>query len=231
VGLISISALPAGSEVKRGGRDGRTGRDPPQENPAPVDPADLVGYPVTLVPDVGNDPRTRLQGRAQLRPQFQVRLRMQEQDHHCRRPHVGGIHVVKPELHFVLDTCVASVRLRPRHQRGIELDPHATRAELFGRGDRDAPVPGPEIVDDVLRADVSQLEHRAHDGRRRRLEANVPSGNRPTAEHRKQSDDERQGDLFQAECQCHRACYCAREPLAGLRRPLTRAVMRWAHRT
>jgi hypothetical protein len=167
-------------------------RNAPQENPVPSDQANFVGCPVAHVPHVGNDPRTWLQIGAQSRAQLQVRFGVQKQDHHRRRPHVGDVHVAKPELDLVLDTRLARVRLRSRHQHRIELNPHAARAELAGRGDRDAPVPGSEIVDDVLRAGAGQFEHRAHDGHRRRLEADVPAGNRPTAVPQEQSDGERQ---------------------------------------
>ena len=123
-----------------------------------ADAANLRRRPTTHVPGVRNDPRTRLQAGAQLFPQLQVRSRVKEESHDGRGPDVRGIHVAKLERHSVLDTCLTRVRLRLSHQCGIDLNPHPTRAKLLGRGDRDAPVPGPEIVDEVLRAHVSQLQ-------------------------------------------------------------------------
>ena len=46
----------------------RTRRDPPQENPMLVHPVNVRRRPTTHVPDVRNDPRTRLQVGAQLLP-------------------------------------------------------------------------------------------------------------------------------------------------------------------
>ena len=127
--------------------------DPPQENPMLVDPADLRRRPAAHVPDVRHNPRTRLQVSAQLLTQLEVRRRVQEKGHDGGGPDVRLIHVAEPELHSVLDAGLTRVRLRLRHQGRVDLNPYSTRAELLCRGDRDAPVPGPEIVDEVLRAD------------------------------------------------------------------------------
>jgi hypothetical protein len=161
-----------------------------------VDPANLRRRPVAHVPDVRNDPRTRPQVRAQLLPQLQVWARVQEERHDGRRPDVRRIHVAEPELDFVLDTRFPRLRLRLSHQCGIDLNPHATRAKLGCRGNRDAPISGTEIVDDVLRADLSQLQQCAHDGHRRWLEANVLTRDRPAPGQHKQPQDEPHHDLF-----------------------------------
>ena len=95
-----------------------------------------------------------------------------------------------------LDTRLTRLRLRLGHQGGVDLDSHATRAELLRRGDRDASVSGSEIVDEVLRADISQLQHCAHDRHRRWLVANVLPRSRATTERRERSQDEAQQDLF-----------------------------------
>jgi hypothetical protein len=50
------------------GDQARTRRDPPKENPMLVDPANVRWRPTTHVPNVRNDPRTRLQVGAQLLP-------------------------------------------------------------------------------------------------------------------------------------------------------------------
>ena len=110
-----------------------------------VDTANVRRRPTTHVPDVRNDSRTRLQVGAQLLPQLQVRSRVQEEGDDGSGPDVRRIHVAEPELHFVLDTGLARFGSCLTDQGGIDLNPHATRAKRGCRGNRDAPVAGPEI--------------------------------------------------------------------------------------
>ena len=115
---------------------------------------------------------------------------MQEERHDGGGPDVRCIHVAEPELHFVFYTCLTRLRLRLSHQGGVDLNADTTRAELLCGGDRDAAVAGAEVIDDVLRADLSQFQQCAHDRHWRGLVANVLSGYRAAAGRHEPSEDE-----------------------------------------
>lgn len=120
---------------------------------------------------------------------------MQEQRDDGGAAQIGVIHVAEPELDFVGDPLLLCAGLGTGDQYRIDLDADTARPVLPGRGDRNAAVSGPEIVDDIPWTDAGHLEHRADDRHGRGFEAHVAAGDRSACETRKQHGrqrDERQ---------------------------------------
>ena len=66
-----------------------------------------------------------------------------------------------------------AIRQAQLDQVWIDLDPDAPRAVLLRRDDRDAPVAGSQIVNDIVGGDRRQPQHRIRDVVARRREMDV----------------------------------------------------------
>ncbi len=106
-----------------------------------------------------DDARARLELAQQLRQQAPVERLEEEQRHHRRFADVRFEQVAAHEAHAVLDPGAARAVQRHAQRRRVDLDAHAPRAELLCRGDDDAPVAAPQVVDHVLGSGFRQPEH------------------------------------------------------------------------
>ena len=119
-----------------------------------------------------DDPGSRFEFAAELRPKGQVHVRPQEQRDH------GGCADVRVE-EIPCDEADAGDSLSsselPRLVRapGIDVVAYAAGALALRRRDEDAPIARAEVTDDVPGVDGCQIEHRRHDGPGARLKWNL----------------------------------------------------------
>jgi hypothetical protein len=113
---------------------------------------------------------------------------VQEERYHGGAVQVRLVHVAVPELHAVRHARLARVGLRPRDEPPVDLDPDATCAELLGGHDRNAAIARSEVEHHIVWPDLGQLQHRADDGHRRRVEAHLPAGHERTPGHHEHAD-------------------------------------------
>lgn len=119
----------------------------------------------------------------------------QEDGHDCRVPEVGLEEIADDEADRTIDASTRRAALGLRDEPRVEFDADTARAEHPGCRDRDAPVPGAEVVDHVSRSHLGQLQHRLHDVLRRGEEANVRSSRgRDLRAARRSEEEAQQGD-------------------------------------
>ena len=132
----------------------------------------LVGAPSGHGEGVRHDARAGLQAlEARLQPVDEPRQQVNRD--HGGPGNVRGEHVALDEGHALGHVGAARVLARLLHQRAVELDPEAARAELLRRRDHDAAVARAEIHHEVVGSGAGELEHAVHHLIRRGDERNA----------------------------------------------------------
>ena len=119
--------------------------------------------------DTGTWPQLALQFRHQLL----IEPCEQEQRDDRRLADVRLEEILLHEPDAIADARLRQVVVGFTDANGVDLDADAARSVLFRRGNRDAAVAGPEVVDHVGCRDARQLQHRVDDTIRRRHELHI----------------------------------------------------------
>lgn len=128
--------------------------------------------------NVGDDARAGPELPPQLRAQLQVHFRREKQRDDGCAPEVGFEQVLLQEGDALGAARALGVRPALADAPRIDVHADAARPELPDRGDHDPSVAATQIVEDVFRADLRELQHLGHDAVRRRVVTGVRSAGR-----------------------------------------------------
>ena len=119
----------------------------------------LRGRPVPHVEAVRDDARTRSELAQQLRAEAAIEVGREVEGDDGRLPQIGLEEIVLPEGDAIGEPETAGPLHGLRHQRRIDLESHPARSAVAGGRDDDPPIPGPEIVDDIIGSYGAEPQH------------------------------------------------------------------------
>jgi len=125
-------------------------------------PIDGLDLPAGEDESVGDDPRAGPQLAPELIHQPVVGVLSEIDRDNVGFAQVLGEEVAPNDASSIAQTLGREALPRPEAPQGVNLDADGPRAEVPSRGEQDTPVAGSQVVDDVVRLHLGELQHTPH---------------------------------------------------------------------
>ncbi len=139
------------------------GRDDPKINLRAIDLVHVVGLPLTEIKGVGNDARSRTQLIEQTWAQSQIDAGKQIHCDDTRLANFGLEQILHAKRYCVINARPRCIFTGLRNARAVDVHTEPARTMIHRGRDHDAPIPGAEIDQIVVRTHVGHVEHAVDD--------------------------------------------------------------------